>query len=172
MGFLTLVHMFLQFGYMGVHQSSFNRLEIAQSRVVASQQLIKLVNMSHVIFLLQCYVNDSLRNRLPDPVQKFGLSDDYFQFRCEVDEVRIWTLAFSALIAKNKILEILDCVSSVDFFPLVENLLLMPLIKLFGQIHVKTSYLTESGADQLIRFVFEFLDWSLDSSHYGSGPSN
>jgi len=34
------------------------------------------------------------------------------------------------------------------------------------------SNLAELFAHKLVRFTFEFLDWSLDSSHNGSGPSN
>jgi hypothetical protein len=43
-----------------LHQFLFNGFQSTQSGVVTSKKLIKLINVSHVVFLLKGDVNDSL----------------------------------------------------------------------------------------------------------------
>lgn len=51
-------------------------LEMAKGKVIASEKLVELVNILHVVLLLQSNVDDCLWNVLTNPLQELGFTDD------------------------------------------------------------------------------------------------
>jgi hypothetical protein len=77
--FGTLVHPSVELGDLLIKQAFFNWLQIAESLIVSSQKLIKLVNVPHVILFLKSYVDNSLRNFLANAIKELGFTNDNFQ---------------------------------------------------------------------------------------------
>jgi hypothetical protein len=128
--------------------------------------------MSHVVFLLESNVDNGLGNGLADSIQELGFSNDDLQFWGEVHFIGDVICGLVDLFLQNKFVEELDGFISVFVLPLVEDLLLIVLIKIFSKSDVLMSYLAELLTHKLVRLALELLDWSLDSSHNGSSPSN
>jgi len=77
--FGTLVHPSVELGDLLIKQAFFNWLQIAESLIVSSQKLIKLVNVPHVILFLKSYVDNGLRNFLANAIKELGFTNDNFQ---------------------------------------------------------------------------------------------
>jgi hypothetical protein len=139
---VTLVHVSVQLVDLGVHQFLLDWLQIAESGFVASEQLLKSVDVPHVVFLLEGDVDDGLWNTFADSVEELSFSDDDFQVRCEVDFVINTVTNFDPL--QDVFFEKSDGFISVLTFPFSENLLFVVLVELFGKLNVFTSNFSES----------------------------
>ena len=71
--------------------------------------------MAHVVFFLESDIDDSIWNVLPNSVQEFSLSDDYFKLRIEVYFVLL-VLGISNL-NEDRLLKHIDCIFHVFFLP-------------------------------------------------------
>ena len=172
MVFNSLVHMSLELFDISLHELLLNWLQIVKSRVVASKQLIKLVHMSHVVFLLKSNVDDSLWNWLSDSIQKLGLTDDNFQLWGKIYSIKGDIVHSVHLFLENKFVEELNCFVSVLVLPFGEDILFIVLIQVFSEGNILVSNFGELLAHELVTLALELFDWSLYSSHNRSSPSN
>lgn len=58
---------------------------LKHSCVVGTKQLVELVNVFHVVLLLQRDVNDRVGDVFADAIQELGFTDDNLQSGVEVD---------------------------------------------------------------------------------------
>jgi len=65
---LTLVHQRIQLLDVLFKKTNLDRSQVLQRRVVASEQLVKFVDVTHVVLLLQGDVDDRVRDFLADTV--------------------------------------------------------------------------------------------------------
>jgi hypothetical protein len=85
----SFVHMLLKSLDFTLHQFLFDGFQSTQCGVVASKKLIKLVNVSHVVFLLKSNVNDSLWDWLSDSFKELSFSDNDFKLWSKVNKVNL-----------------------------------------------------------------------------------
>ena len=168
----TLVHMSLELFDISLHELLLNCLQIVNSRVVGSKQLIKLVHMSHVVFLLKSNVDDSLWNWLSYSIQELGLTDDNFQLWGKIYSIEGDIVHSVHLFLENKFVEELNCFVSVLVLPFGEDILFIVLIQVFSEGNILVSNFGELLAHELVTLALELFDWSLYSSHNRSSPSN
>ena len=89
MVFGSLVHPSVKLGDLLIKQALFNWLQIAEGLVVTSQKLVKLVNMSHVVFFLESDVDNSLGDFLANTIKKLRFTDNNFQLWGKVNVVSL-----------------------------------------------------------------------------------
>jgi hypothetical protein len=80
----SLFHLEVQLTQHSQKQLLFNWFESTESAVIISEKLVELVNVAHVIILLEGNIDDCWWYILTDAVKELGLTDDYLQFRVEV----------------------------------------------------------------------------------------
>jgi len=167
---VTFVHPLIKLLDLLFKELLLDWLKVAKSDVVTSQELVELVNVSGIVFLLKGDVNDGLRNTLSNSIEELGLSDDYLKKWVELDGVDHVVLYL--LSVKDVLLEEFYCLLGVLFLPLLEDLLLVVLVEIFGKGDVFESNTLEGLGLKLVCLALELSDWSLDSSHDRSSPSD
>lgn len=128
----SLVHPTVEFVDLFIKKLFLNWLKIAESRVVTSKELVQLVDMAHVVFLLESNVDDCLRDVLSNTVKELGLSDNDFELRCKIDCIDGLPGLFLNPLVKDEALKQGNGKISVFLVPVIEDLVFMVLIKLFG----------------------------------------
>lgn len=98
--FGSLIHPSVQLVDLFAQEFFLNWHELAESAVVASEQLVELVNVSHVVLLLKGNVGDSLWDCLTDSVQEFGFSDDNLKLWSKVNIICVYLV--NCFLLQNK----------------------------------------------------------------------
>lgn len=73
---------------------------------------------------------------------------------------------------ENKFVEELNCLVSILVLPFGEYILLIVLIQIFSECNILVSNFGKLLAHELVTLTLELFDWSLNSSHDRSSPSN
>ena len=164
----SLVHILPQLLNIVLKQSLLNQFQVAQSRIIRSQQLLEFVNISHVVFLLKSDVLDSLRHITADSVKELGFSYQNLELWREVDLVvtsqsSIFSLALALLLLdldQDVPLEQINGILGVVGLPPLENLVLVVLVELFGQVDVLDGHFLELIRSKLFSLGLELLNRS------------
>lgn len=144
--------------------------ELAESAVVASEQLVELINVSHVVLLLEGDVGDSLWDGLTNSVEELGFSDDDLELWGEVNKVSV--NSSDGLLLQDEFLKELNSLVGVLLFPVLVDLGLVSLVKKLSELDVLLGNSLTSLRQKLFWLGLKLVDWSLNSSHDTSGPGN
>lgn len=144
----TFIHVLVELLDVIAKKSALDWPQIDDSLLIASKKLIELVNVAHVVFLLESDVHDCLRNGLADSAKELGLSDHDLEFGGEVDSVLV---VFTHLLSdEDVLLEELDGLVGVCIAPLHKGGLLVVLVELLGKFDVLGGHIFEDLTEQLI----------------------
>lgn len=126
--------------------------------------MVELVNVPHVVFLLESDVDQSLRDVFADAVKEFGFTNNDLQLWCEVHGVDI------VFAEENFFLQKADRDVGVIFLPIEVDLVLILSIKLFSKLNVLFGNFFACVSLQETFLSLEFVNWTLYPTHYAAGP--
>ena len=90
----TFVHQTIQFLNLLFQQLFLDWSKVKQSAVVTSKELIKLIDMTHIVFLLERDIDNSIGDILSNSVKELRLSNYHLKFWVKVNLVPlIFTLS-------------------------------------------------------------------------------
>jgi hypothetical protein len=121
--------------------------------------------VSHVVFLLESNVDDSLGDWLSNSAQELGLTNGDLKLWGEVNSISVIIAILVLELRQNVLLEVLNGLVCIIISPLREDLLLVVLVELFGKFDVFGCYVLEDLTKELIGLGLEFLYRGLDSPH-------
>jgi len=167
----TLLHLEVQLTEHGQQELLLYRLESLESGVIVAQQLVKLVNVAHVIVLLESDVDDGRGDVLADAVEELGLADDHLQLGVEVHLEPGGAISLAA--AEDVAREHGDRLLRVVVLPLRELLSLVLLGKLLRDTDVVlSSLLTSRDLCQDFGLARELVNGRLDPGDDAAGPGD
>ena len=108
----TLVHLALELVDILEEQLLLDSAQVAESRVVRAEELVKAINMLHIVFLLKSNIYDRVWNILANAVKELGLADDHAKVWIEVHFVGLGALA-----SEDRALQFLDSLVGLDLCP-------------------------------------------------------
>lgn len=168
----TLVHPTVQLADLLVQELLLNGLQVAQSSVVPAEELRELIDMAHVVLVLESDIDNGLRDVLSDAVEELGLTDDDLELWGEVYSISCLSSSFLYGLGEDVLLQQADGGVSILLVPLAENLVLIVSIKLLGKGDILES---DFFADIVLEEAFlglELIDWSLYAAHDRASPCN
>lgn len=162
----TLVHELVKLFDVVAEESSFNRSQVTDSLLVTAKQLVQLIDVAHVLLLLEGNIDDCLGDLLANAAEELGLANCYLELRRKVDSVHIvLVVLFAVLDFQDVFLEQIDCLVGVRVPPGVEYILFIVLVKVLVQGYVLLGYILEVVAIELISLGLELLDRCHNSSN-------
>lgn len=164
----TLLHLGVESSDLLLQETALNHSQVTCNEVVRAQQLVKLVNMAHVLLVLQGNTRDGVRNGESNSVQELGLTNDDPQLGVEVDLV----LGGSTL-SQDVLVKIRHGVSGLLVLPHRVLVGLVVVSQLLGKLHILLGDgFTGLPLSKHAFLGLELLDGSLDSLDDASGPNN
>jgi len=127
---MALVHPLVQLVNLFLQKLFLHWFQVAESRVVTSEQLVEFVHVSHIVLFLEGDVDDSLRNLFANSVKELCLSNNDFKQGVKLD--RINHIITDFLSVKDVLLKQVDGFFGVLLPPVVKDNLLVALIKFFS----------------------------------------
>lgn len=166
----ALVHVLVQFLDVITQKTSLNWSQITDSRLVTTKKLVELVNIAHVVLLLKSNIDDGLRNWLADTAQELGFTNGDSELWRKVHFVNVILIAL--FLAQDVLLEVLDGLVGILITPLVEDLFLVLFVKFLGKFDIHGCHIFELVTVKLLSLGLELSDWSLNSTHDRTSPSD